>query len=50
MHMRKLQVRWCWQNWTVGLVLPHGGMVVWCVALGPLWIEFWPLARKLSPL
>jgi hypothetical protein len=30
----------------VGFALPHGGMAVWCLRLGPLCIDFWPLASK----
>lgn len=41
---RKFQFRWEWPVWVVGVVGPHGGMVVWSFYLGPLRVEFWPLA------
>jgi hypothetical protein len=37
-------------NWTIGIVAPHGGMIVWTFAIGPLWCEFWPKAKKLETM
>ena len=42
--MHKITVRWYREWWTVGLVLPHVGMDVWTLCLGPLHVEFWPKA------
>jgi hypothetical protein len=44
--MHKFDCSWDWRIWVVGLILPHGGMVVWSLSLGPLRISFWPLATK----
>lgn len=41
---RKFCVNWSWRAWTFGIVFPHGGMIVWSLCLGPLSIQFWPLA------
>lgn len=43
---RKFEFRLEWRCLTVGLILPHGGMVVWTLCLGPLRVEFWPLATE----
>ena len=42
MRVQKFVVHWTRYNWTIGIILPHGGMIVWCLMLGPLTIQFWP--------
>ena len=41
---RKLHFTWEWRRWLVGMLFPHGGMCVWSFYLGPLGVEWWPLA------
>ena len=48
MKARKWCVRWDWQVWLFGVMFPHGGMIVYVLRLGPLSIEFWPLAQDIE--
>lgn len=46
---RKFQSRVEWRAWVFGIVGPHGGMNVWVLYLGPLAVEFWPMAGETVP-
>ena len=43
---RTVQVDWHWQCWIIGIIAPHGGMVVWTLCIGPLNVQYWPLAPR----
>lgn len=45
----KFQCQVIWESWTLGITLPHGGMVVWSLHIGPLWFHYWPLAKAGPP-
>lgn len=45
---RWFQFRVSWQCWAIGVCGPRCGCVVWTLLLGPLSLDFWPLAQKLE--
>ena len=45
----KFHFGWEWRCWCVGLLFPHGGMIVWTLFVGPLRVEFWPRATEPEP-
>lgn len=47
---RRWQIGFGVTHWMLGVSLPHGGMLVWTLYLGPLQIHFWPHAPKLEEM